>query len=408
MLNKKWAPIPATPNTVLTAVLCFYTASLYFAYWVSALALLLFVIAGVATIAYAVVRKEQKLQKPHAIVYCWLAVYAVRLLWLPLSDNPAHGAHWLDGSLPFLLLPVIFQYIPITEQMVKTILTFFLRFTLLFCVATICVIVYISHSTPIDLVEWLRNAKAYCGLGYMWTGYDHPSYLSVIYLLAIPAGFYLRRRYGTIRIAELLLLIGLIIALMLFTAARIAFVLFPLLIILLVYHSSLRWNKIITVIMAVVLVVGGVLFMHTGGPLSERFHDTVRTQLRETAIASIKEKPLLGTGTGGMLSVMQSPEIATQLGYSNPQPFSYPHNQYLGEVMHFGIIGSLALFLTIAYLLFIALRRKDLLLQAALLSMLVLMFTEMPFDSNKAIHFFLLFSSLQLAVGSKRSEALKE
>jgi hypothetical protein len=73
---------------------------------------------------------------------------------------------------------------------------------------------------------------------------------------------------------------------------------------------------------------------------------------------------------------------------------SYPHIQYLGEIMHFGFIGAAALFGTLIYLLILALRRKDFLLQSLLLILFVFMFTEMPFDLYKSINFFLFFISL--------------
>jgi O-antigen ligase len=138
---------------------------------------------------------------------------------------------------------------------------------------------------------------------------------------------------------------------------------------------------------------------------TDRFKDPVRIQLWETAMSSIKEKPLLGTGTGGMDAVMTSTELADKLGYPEPMPFSYPHNQYLGEVMQFGFIGALVLFGTLIYLLVLALRKKDFLLQSLLLILFIFMFTEMPLDSHKGINFFLFFISLFVVSLPLRTDA---
>jgi O-antigen ligase len=114
----------------------------------------------------------------------------------------------------------------------------------------------------------------------------------------------------------------------------------------------------------------------------------------ETAWISIKEKPLLGTGTGGMKEVLTSVELAQKLDYSDAQPYSYPHNQYVGEVMSFGIVGAIPLFATLLYLLIIALRKKNFLLLSLLVILFVCMMTEMPFDIYKSINYFLFFISL--------------
>ena len=146
---------------------------------------------------------------------------------------------------------------------------------------------------------------------------------------------------------------------------------------------------------------GFTLFSSTEN-FRDKFEDVYREQLFKTAIYSIKEKPLLGVGTGGMKAVIHSQEVAEKLAYPAALPFSHPHNQYLGEVMHFGFIGAAALFGTLLYLLFLAFRERNFLLQSILLTTAIFMFSEMPFDISKGINFILFFTSLFVAIQSRR------
>jgi O-antigen ligase len=220
--------------------------------------------------------------------------------------------------------------------------------------------------------------------------------------LALPVSLYLKRKYNAVSTAEISALIVVETALLAFTGARVGFIILPLLLlIMLLYTISLK-RKIIAMTSLLFLsgvIIIGLLCMEN--QFTNRFEDPVRVQLWETAMASIKEKPLFGVGTGGMYAVIETPEMTEKIG----QALSYPHIQYLGEIMHFGFIGATALFGTLIYLLILALRRMDFLLQSLLLILFVFMFTEMPLDSHKGINFFLFFTSLFVVTFPLRANA---
>ncbi|MDR3133660.1 MAG: O-antigen ligase family protein [Prevotellaceae bacterium] len=440
---KNQRPFFLTTDFLLSAVLCLYAASLYFANRVVVCATVLMVAVGAALVIYRIGSGKQPLLRPHPFVYCWLAVYAVRVVWLLFSNDPQNGLRWVDTGLPFILFPLLFQYLPLNERILKTVLAFFVHFTLLFCVVTLFTVAYHSITVPVGIKEWLLHPKSY-PFGYRWTNYDHPSFLCIIYLMALPVSVYLRRRYRAVSMVEIVALIVAEAAVLAFTGARVGFVLFPgLLFLMLLYswrssagsrqssvgsqhlavssrqpaagsqqiqysgvsHCLLKTKNCLLStkncrlkIACCLLLIAGVAVIGLrgfGSQFAERFKDPPRMHLWEATMASIKEKPLLGTGTGGMDAVIGAPELSEKIG----QTLSYPHNQYLGEVMHFGFIGATALFATLAYLLVLAFRRKDFLWLSLLFVLFVFMFTEMPLDSHKGINFFLFFMSLFMVSG---------
>jgi O-antigen ligase len=384
-----------SPNRdiILSFVLSLFAISLYFDLKYLILSTTLFLFTGAGFILYDIFGKKEKLQKPHPIVYCWMAVYLVRVVWLLVSTDIHYGLKWLDVCLPMLLFPLTFQYLSLSERAIKTALTFFVHFTLLFCVITLFIIAYHSITMPIDIKDWLHSPKDYSNLAFTLTNSHHPSFLCVIYLFALPAGLYLRRKYHTIAATEIAILAIVEATVIVFTGARVGIIIFTLLLSMMAIYSVSLKRKVITIgVIITILSIIAVMWSLSENQFIDRFKDPIREQLWEAAIASIKEEPLLGVGTGGMRAIIDTLKTTEIVG----QTFSYPHNQYLGEVMHFGIIGAIPLFATLIYLLIMAIRQKNFLLLSLMAILFIFTITEMPFDLYRSINYFLFFISLLL------------
>jgi hypothetical protein len=378
-------------DIILSFMLSLFIVSLYFDLSYIILSTILFLFTGAGFILYDIFGKKEKLHKPNPIVYGWLAVYLVRIIWLLVSNDIHYGLKWLDTCLSMILFPVIFQYLSLSERTIKAVLTFFVHFTLLFCIITLFSIAYHSFTRSISILEWLHHPKNYYFIVFNWNGYDHPSFLCVIYLLALPAGLYLRRKYHAIFTIELAALAIVEAAVIAFTGARVGIIIFPLLLLMMLAYSVPPKRKIAaTGLIAFLLGVTVMILSLSESQFFDWFKDPIRAQLWKTAIVSIQEEPVLGVGTGGMKAVIDTPEMTKITGLS----LSYPHNQYLGEVMHFGIIGAIPLFATLMYSLIIAIRHKHFLLLSLMLILSVFMITEMPFDIYRGISYFLFFISL--------------
>jgi len=92
-----------------------------------------------------------------------------------------------------------------------------------------------------------------------------------------------------------------------------------------------------------------------------------------------------------MEGYIRSPEFAQQLGYSFNYDFNHFHNQLLDELVQFGIIGAIPLLAMFAYICFIAVRKRDILLLSFLLIYIPFCNVESPFSSVKGIMGFLFW-----------------
>jgi O-antigen ligase len=384
-----------------TSVLSVYMASLFFSNEFTIAAFIVFIVAALVRFMYNVCYKKEQISKPSAIVYCWVAVYLVRVIWLLVSPDILNGLKWLDTCLPMLLLPIALQYYPLTERVIRWALTFFVRFSLIFCIITIFSIVYHIFTIPVAITDWVHNPKQYSMFAFMWTNYTHPSFLGMIYLLALPIGLYLRKKYYNVSLTELLVLFLTGIIVVYFTGSRIGIVIIPLLLFLITLSCARkrRQRSIVTAI-TIIGIASVIIWLLFHSSTLHLFHDPIRLRLWETAINSIQNNPLLGVGTGGMKELIVP--INAEFGF--PEWFiTYPHNQYLGEVMHFGFIGAIPLFATLIYMLILAIRRKSIFLQSFLIILAIAMLSDMPFDMCKTIHFSLFFSSLFLTLPSQNT-----
>ncbi len=287
------------------------------------------------------------------------------------------------------------QWLKPGEQTTKTTLTVFFYACLLFCLISLGFTAHTIYTTPTTLKDWLATPKSYYLYSFAWTNLKHPSFLALIYLFALPVGYYLKRRYNNIPFPLLLLAFIATSIITYMTGSRVGQILFVLLSAFIIVNLFPLNKRILAGSILVVLLAAGAYFIKTTySDFAGRFQDPVREQTIKTTLHYIKEKPLLGVGTGGMDAALNDPEVIQQLGYGTPLGLSYPHIQYIGEIMHFGIIGAMALFVALGYITYTAFRRKDFLLQSLLLMLFVFMFTEQPFDMNKSINFALFFTSL--------------
>jgi O-antigen ligase len=221
-----------------------------------------------------------------------------------------------------------------------------------------------------------RDSKLYAHLLMMWPAHPHPSYLSSILLMAVPIALYLRY-HDEKQITMVEMLLG-VLAPIVFTVlggARVGMMITPALLILgylfyCKFTPTLKWGLVAAGVVAICVILH--LFPNTGA----RFSDPIRVDLRKTAISAIKEKPVLGWGTGFVDPLIQDEERAHSLGIETPYPFNQFHNQYLEDMVQFGVFGILILLVLLGWILWVGISEKNFLLLSFLAIYILFFWTE--------------------------------
>jgi O-antigen ligase len=185
--------------------------------------------------------------------------------------------------------------------------------------------------------------------------------------MAVPVAFCVRysapvkNQKSKIKNIEVCLGVLLPIAFTVLCGARVGMVIAPVLLGLAYlfyckFKPVLKWGLLVAGIAA-----AGILFHHFPN-MDDRFHDPIRVDLQKTAISAIREKPVFGWGTGSAKSLIHSEERAHGLGIETPYDISQFHNQYLEDMVQFGIPGILILLLLFGWMLWTGVREKNFLL----------------------------------------------
>jgi hypothetical protein len=246
----------------------------------------------------------------------------------------------------------------------------------------------LSYATIIYGSDWnmvVRNGKFYAPLLLMWPAHWHPSFDSTILIFAIPVACYLRwQDRKNISGVELCLGIFLPGIFSVLAGARIGIVIIPFLLVLAYifyckYKPALKWGIIAAGVMVSVFCP---IRLHDWG---KQFEDPVRKDLRTMAIDAVKEKPVFGWGTGYVSPLIRSEERARNAGLEEPYALDQFHNQYLEDMVQFGIPGILLLLLLIGWILYLGLQNKDFLMLSFLIIYLLFFGTETALANSKGL-----------------------
>ena len=349
-------------------------------------------------------------------------MYLMDLIGMSYTGDLYSGFKRLDRGILLVLFPIIFSMIQFPKKNVILILRFFVWMVIVFCAFGLLSYATIVPELTMDMIY--KDSKQYSHLLMMWPAHPHPSYLSTILLMAVPVTFYLRfdthktlcnsvtslcnsvkqsnytesHREATenhtraaqsasrakIKNIEFLLGILLPIVFTILGGARVGMMIAPVLLFLgYVFYCKfkpvLKWGLLV----AGIAVVGFLL--HSFPNADDRFNDTPRMDLRKTAISAIKEKPVFGWGTGSSKSLIHSKERAHSLGIETSYDFNQFHNQYLEDMVQFGILGILIILVLFGWVLWVGIREKNFLLLSLLIIYTLFCWTESVFYVSKGI-----------------------
>lgn len=247
----------------------------------------------------------------------------------------------------------------------------------------------------------------------------HATYLSLYIGLAIFTGFYWLLLNNTL-LVKLLIFLGLFILIttLILLSSR-SVISSVLAIIFLVYPFYASGFKYKSLLVLGALIIGCISFflVQESSFIKDRFIEKIKDEIKlkpflkadstynpvyggETradrwfcAVELIRERPLLGFGTGSEKDVLM--QKYKKYNLQNAEVNNYDaHNQYLAFTIKSGIPGLILFLLPIFYAFRLSVRRKSFIYLAFILLFSITCITENVLESNKGIFFYAFFNAL--------------
>jgi O-antigen ligase len=170
--------------------------------------------------------------------------------------------------------------------------------------------------------------------------------------------------------------------------------------------SMLYYVKMKTPYFKAILYVGAILavmlfFIFTKTGVMKATQDRPREISYAFATSYIHDHFWWGCGTGEQQTALHHqdeimPEVNLLPGFP---PYLYSHNQFLGEMVQFGIVGLIVLSTLLIGLIYYSFKTRNYLLQMLMLLYILFMMIEEPLYAQEGIMRFMVFLTFFIAVG---------
>ena len=300
------------------------------------------------------------------------------LFFIPLIGIRNGDLSLLGIPIGFALFVSIGTLIDFSEkwnQIKKTYITVFFLVASITVVSWLLLIVCYGYYYNINLSSYFTQIKTHSHATMFWLYYRHTTFLSFFIVVGGIFCFDLYKKKVIGRTYGLLYgLLGLIVLLLL--GSRFALLMgvsLPILVQIPIKQLG-RWLMPAWVIIAVLLTycIGDIDFR--------------RNQLWSISWDAIREKPLLGHGTGSSETILNNLERMQNAGFDTLLEMNHSHNQMLSYLLENGLLGVLLFLVGFSYIVrhFAKLRNKSMLLFCFLT--LLLMITESPFRTTTPLY----------------------
>lgn len=334
--------------------------------------------------------------KAHPFLWVMLIYYAFQLLGLLWTIDIDGGIKFFDKGLSFIIIPLTFSFIRLNNNQRDTILLYFFRFTTVFLLMGFLGYIFQIyfhhfkldagfHLSRIYLPPFLNLDEVYKQI-FVGSGYGHPAYSSLLFVLMIPVGFYLWNREKTDKLRltgfELITNFVLSAALIFVLKSRVGMLMFPIGLTLTFLYKCRKSKKIPYILTSIFLLLIASAYVVYKYKIGFAFYsDPIRKNIYSVVFDYIRLHPWTGTGTGSMQLEL----------YCTVNHAVNAHNQFVGEVFHLGIFG-LVVFLTMyTRIVYFGIHNRNFMLIYFIIIFTILMMTEMPLAIQKGVSIFTLF-----------------
>lgn len=353
-------------------------------------------------------------------IYLLIILYA--LLNLIGTITTPQGFHFPEKTYSFYILPLSFCFFNFKKQTYLKIMKVFFRVILVYSAISIIFwqfnISYLGFSSfqwmvskiDVDPYPGYHFAINWANFSYHNTfiNYSHPSFVSLIINTALIVGFYLYyKKSNTSHINTIEIIIFCIFSLITLFAmqSRIGVISFlSIMIVSFLYYIKIKTPYFKAIIYIGVLFSIMFFFVFTKTRVSQATEDRPREISYAFATSYIKDHLWWGCGTGEQQTALQyQDEIMPNVNLLPKfTPYLYSHNQFLGDMVQFGIIGLIVLLTVLISLIYYSFKTRNYLLQMLMLLYILFMMIEEPFYTQEGIMRFMVFLTFFIAV--KKSE----
>ncbi len=376
-------------------------------------------------IHFAFNRKIYKLNN----VYFYLFFYALFLLVGTIGSSK--GLHFPELTYTFYLLPLSLMFFKPTQNNLISVAKVVFKALLLYMAISIIYWWYNYLHLDVDFFSWIskklfieagmidwdyqryftKNAPTFQAFLFInsWTYYFHPSYISLVLLFGLIIAFYLfykrettANSVNTFDIIIYNLFIILVVALM---ESRVGMVGYVFTIVASsLYYSKLKLHQF-KITIAVYLVLGISLIFILDNTIDGFLGDNIRGTDYKLALSYIKEHIFWGVGYGDQhIALMQQEELLKDVLPSALNEKTYTHNQFLGNLLQFGIWGLIALVIMLGGFIHYAIKNRSYLLQMFLSIVLLFMLIEEPLYTQEGITRFTVFLVFFVAISELKQD----
>jgi len=375
----------------------------------------------------------RKFYPPNKLFY-FVFLYALLLFFGTIGTKP--GFHFPDRTLAFYVLPLSLCFFRLSKKTLLEIAEVFFKTGIVFL--AICVLYWWYNFLHLDanFIEWItsktnhpaemigweqqvrkHNTNHFSAYFFVssWSYYFHPSFIAFVLFFGLIIGFYLyhkRNLMPTITKFELILYIALCFFVLLLLQSRIGVVGFVFILAVTgLYYLKLK-TKRFKIGLAIYLLLGCTSFFVLNDTASEFVNDDVRNNYRRIAVSYIQDNFWWGSGYFQQQIVLeqQAETMKDILSYSIfphiNHPIHYVHNQFLGDMVQFGIWGLLVLLAMLVAIAYYAIKNRSYLLQMMLLITVLFMMIEEPLYTQVGIIRFTVFLVFFVAISKAKQNQI--
>ncbi len=279
---------------------------------------------------------------------------------------------------------------------------FFMFFHAIIIASSVGFLFSFSELYGLELADFFQKIKLYSREIRNWLYYDHAAFLSFFGTVGV---LFLHKLYKfkEIKLASVLTYHLLLISFIFFTATRIGFAVYLLILLNVLFSSGYRIKLGLNTIFLITFAT--VLFSNIG------VIDNDRAILWNTSWDAIKERPFFGHGLGKSNEILQK-AFENKDGIGLPLlELNHSHNQYLTYLLELGFLGTAILLIALVYFVLRSKQFKNEMFMVYLFAVGLLFLSESALQTSKPLYvlafLFIFIFSKPKAVENQNRQSLK-